>query len=380
MKWIRVEKKKDVTLNFKLINFIMPNIVYIPFFETDQLKIKFADKVKKGQILFERTDNFTMSPVSGKVCGFMPIDILKRKNQPAVAIDNDLQERVLNTQTTLKKITQYTSLEVLEILEKYKIRDLTGASTLLNLNDLNEKKLLIIKAFADDPYTYTYEKVLDVYLNELLECLNALKIIFKIPKVVIIVKKRYELINKKVLSKIGMYPELNLKIWPDYYGLEQEMFLKTKYPQAFILDLNNVLVLYNILKKKKITTKKIISVTSLEEKKIKLVNVKLNTKMIEVINKCFKDVKIADVIVNGVIKGQKVDPTNMIIDENIESITLLKIKSKHEDNCINCGACSKVCPYNFDPKYKMYNREICQNCQLCNYVCPAKINLIGEEK
>ena len=59
------------------------------------------------------------------------------------------------------------------------------------------------------------------------------------------------------------------------------------------------------------------------------------------------------------------------------------MKKKNElvqENCINCGACSNICPVKINPlllaknsyKTKVINK--CLKCGLCSYICPVNIN------
>ena len=64
--------------------------------------------------------------------------------------------------------------------------------------------------------------------------------------------------------------------------------------------------------------------------------------------------------------------------KEITNIVILKKDSLKHYDCINCGACNKVCPLNINVK-KLYDHKLmsnkCLNCGLCNYICPANIDL-----
>ena len=54
------------------------------------------------------------------------------------------------------------------------------------------------------------------------------------------------------------------------------------------------------------------------------------------------------------------------------------MEEDNETECINCGACKKICPFNINVKNCYFDKmkhKNCIGCGLCNYICPAKINL-----
>ena len=65
---------------------------------------------------------------------------------------------------------------------------------------------------------------------------------------------------------------------------------------------------------------------------------------------------------------------NVIIDENVESINIMKHVEYSTSKCIKCGKCIRVCPFGVNI-LSGKNLKKCINCGLCSYVCPSHINL-----
>ncbi len=96
-------------------------------------------------------------------------------------------------------------------------------------------------------------------------------------------------------------------------------------------------------------------------------------------------------IAGSLLKGNSLSRDDLVIDQNIESIDIIKNKFAKENPCIRCGKCYQICPYNISPieiRNKVLNNkkisisqiEKCTLCGLCSYNCPSKIELVEHIK
>ena len=111
------------------------------------------------------------------------------------------------------------------------------------------------------------------------------------------------------------------------------------------------------------------------KKENKVLRIKINTSLKDVIDKYIDINSKCDYIINGLMTGFKINNIdNFIITKEVESINIMKKKTIKESKCIKCGWCIKVCPYGVNP-VTLANKENCTKCGLCTYICPCYINL-----
>ena len=112
-------------------------------------------------------------------------------------------------------------------------------------------------------------------------------------------------------------------------------------------------------------------------KKSLVANIKIGTSLKE-IDLEFKD-SVYDIYLNGYLSGIKYNNLeDIIITKDIHTIVFNKKEEIEETECINCGACLKVCPHNIYVKehyFKKNKSSKCIGCGLCNYICPARLKL-----
>ena len=187
-----------------------------------------------------------------------------------------------------------------------------------------------------------------------------------------------------MINQIGTYPDITLKLINDLYPLGmKEVLVRNlidKKEEPIVLDVNDVYNIYNVLRKDKPITHKLVTFSGNLLNKSKVINCKLGTNISEILEEEFniKDSNY-DIVINGLLSGYKVENSNVCITNNIRSVFVVKpIRCKTQE-CINCGNCLNYCPVGANPKtgYKM---EKCIKCGLCSYICPANINLGGNHE
>ena len=104
---------------------------------------------------------------------------------------------------------------------------------------------------------------------------------------------------------------------------------------------------------------------------------------------------VAGIVVNGITTGFSVSSLAVPVSKMVKSVAFLparKARRQHDEECVRCGSCRKVCPVGLYPD--MFRRSflhgadatelekrfaetsvLCTDCALCNAVCPARLPL-----
>ena len=177
-----------------------------------------------------------------------------------------------------------------------------------------------------------------------------------------------------------MFSDINIKLIANKYLNGSYYFEDNfKYNNPIILSSEDVFTITENVKKNKKVTDKIISIYNDMKKEIIMKNIKLNIPLIELFENEKLDFSNIDIYINGFMCGNlEINPSEVIIANEITNIVITKKNKIVEENCINCGACNTICPKNINVK-RYYDNKIkhnsCINCGLCNYICPVNINL-----
>ena len=366
---IKLDEKNELKVEKIVYNYLNPDFVYIPYQKGFKLNIKTNEKVLKESILLTNKDKYIYSPVSGKVLGATHMVVNKEKI-PSIVIENDFKETRGQITPAKRLINNYTKEEVNKL-----IKDFNAFESNLDGN------IIVVNGFDLDIYESTRKYILYKYTSEILETIDAISDIFKCKSSFLAIKNNDSENAQKLINHIGTYPNINLRLLPDLYPLGYKSMLidyinikKTKKDNIMYLTVEDVLAIYNVLRRKRPITEKLVTVAgdSLEDQKV--VNVKLGTTLDDLLINNFK-IKDKDykIVINGLLSGYEVDSLNMVITKDIRSIYIQAIDKSIEKDCINCGMCHTLCPVGADVRtgYKM---DKCIKCGICSYVCPAKIN------
>jgi len=365
----RIKQDKKLMVNKQILNYLNPDYVYIPYSKEYKLHVRSNDLINKEDILLMTKDNkYIYSPISGRVLGAATMQSGLEKIK-TVVIENDFKEKTKKISGSKKYLNEYTKAEVLKLISDFNA-----------YRGKFKGNIMVINGIDYEPYVSTNSYIISQYTNEILETIDALYSIFNIEKCNFAIKNNdsdnvFELVNH-----IGTYPNISLRLMPDLYplGLKEvlikELNLETKKHDVIYLTIQDVYAIYNVLKKKRPITEKLITVSGDKLSKQKVVNVKIGSTIKDIIGNNFK---IVDdnykIIINGLLGGYEIDNLNFIITPDIESIFINSIENSKERACINCGMCHTRCPYECDPKNNRFMRK-CISCGVCSYVCSAKIN------
>ena len=394
MKYIPIEKDYSIKLYPKVVDYLIPDTIYIPITKDYRINIDVGSRVLKEQQVAINSKNIIFSPISGIVLGIKKMVNSNNKEIITIVIKNDFMEQLFKKNKTTDNIKKYKKDELLQKLKDYSILDMYNY-----LNNI--KNILVINAIEDEIYVGNKSMILSNMADSILDTLDALISIFSLKQVYLFIKSSDSLAIEKLYNKIGRYLNIKLRLIPESYSLENNDAIKYNFfsnsKNVSILSLEDIIVLFNIMKKGKMTTKKYITISGKGVIKPKVINVRIGSSVKDIIEhniKIRKD-KNYSYIVNGLIKGISMPVDDLIVTKDLNSIIIDTIIEYEENKCINCGLCKEVCPTNVDPKRvmdlikkKKKNGSCvkqCIHCNLCSYICPAKINLnkylneMGEE-
>lgn len=345
-------------------SFLSPDFIYI---ECDNSKVV-GDYVYKDEIL-----GVTSSSISGYITKILSKNINNRSTI-CYEITNDFKEERQKSIHLNKEIANLTKETLVTLLKKHNMN-----SYIKKIED--EKKVLVINAIDDEPYVYNELFYLKKFTNELLEVIDIFIKTLNLNKAIIVTKSINESSIKSVLSSIGIYPNISIVLTPNKYLISYKpflcKFLSEDQSETTFYKASELFEIYECIKKNKKAITNYLTITDEENKTSYMVLIKNNMLLKEI----FKELNINttnDVYANGLMSGFKIfNLDNFILTSNIKSILITKKKDKKSD-CINCGACNRMCPVNINVKKNYDKKSVssrCLNCGLCNYVCPVNIDI-----
>lgn len=372
MKYITIKKPYDLKLNNQITKFITPKYVALPLLE--QIESKKTLVKKEEQI----TENI-VSPVSGKIVHIDEFVISTGEKQQCLVIENNYKETVEKKNYVRKNITNLTKQELITELKQYHQEELA--------EKLKTKFATIIcNTIEDEPYVENESFLSMQYTNILLEMLDALRIIYKIDRVQIVVQNSNRSLIEAFSNFLGTYPNIFLTFVPNYYLLEQEQYLKEYLHEENVIMLkpSEIYQIYHTVKRRKKLTEHIFTISGNAIKNPQVIEAKIGTSIKEIREELIEEMEKDNTIyINGLMKGRNFNIQKLIVTKELKSIFFMKHESIASEKCMNCGKCYQVCPVSCNPRAYLKNRkkqeiEQCIDCGLCSYICPSYINLRKE--
>ena len=360
-------ENNDIKISNKILEFKSPKNIYIPILTNSTFKL--------NEYVYKNTyfGNYITS-ISGYIKDIKQIK-LNNKQVSSIIIDNDYKENI-KKKNNYKKVS--SKEELLELLNNYKLDDI--------YNKINNQSIinnLVISSIDEEEYSIKEYITLSNYYSEILETIDSLCNIFNKEKSIITTKNTDFNSIKNVKSVLGTYPNIEVVLVPDKYLISYKPFLcsylNKEENDTLILSTSDI---YNIYKciNNKIIDDNIITISGNAIKKSMVVNARLYISLKELLDEFVNyNTSEYEIFLNGYVGGKKVkNIDNIIITRDINVIIINKKEDLLETNCINCGACMKVCPKNINVKRCYFNKltnKNCISCGLCNYVCPAYLKL-----
>lgn len=384
MQEVTIKKDPTIKLEEDIIEFLNPRFIFLPIKEGFKLKVRDEEYVYKNDIVaMDREGHMVHSSISGRVLGVKEMPYYNNKSYPSLVIENDFKENMRVRKSAKKYISTYTKKELLRVLKDTSL--FYKGNYLSDKIDI-ENRSIIINGMESEPYfenkCYTFKKKLD----ELLETIDLLGTITKSKRTILVIKNNESLLINELMSLIGTYPNIELKLANDAYPNGISELLKTKFSleDAQVFDIAEISMLYETIKREIPITEKYITITGTSVKPRSIVKVKIGSLLSEAfINHFNFTEKEVDVYLNGIMSGELVNSLKIVIDTDIEGILVLKKEKEETERCIKCGLCSKNCPVGLNPKYvydhkglvKKEYYDTCIKCGLCSYLCPSNIDL-----
>ncbi len=370
MNLIKININNKISLSKNITNYLNPDYIYIPYDKKYKLHIKENDEILKESIILSNNDNYIYSSVSGKVKGAKIITI-NNKKIPTIIIENNFKEKTKKLIPAVKNMNNLTKKEFNDLMIKYNAieKPLKGNKILINGIDY-------------EPLEETYKHIIKKYSSELLVAIDTIYDIFKAEKCIFSIPNNNSDVAEKLVYQIGTYPNIKMRLIPNLYPSgDKDILIKEVMKtdtNLIYLNVEEVLAIYNVLRKRRPITEKLVTISGDLINKNKVINVKLGTSLKDIIEDNFK---ILDenyhIVINGLLSGYEVDSLDIVINKNIRSIFINKINLEEKHDCINCGMCHIKCPVGCDPRFNL-NMENCIECGICTYICPAKKNLSKE--
>lgn len=363
-KLIEIKKDETILVSSHAESFLKPDFVYIPIHKGEQILVHPNDKVQIGDEILKSKEEKVFSPVSGIVRKAVKYHSLKAVDY-YLEIENDFEER-------RKRENQHKNKIFKEDIISY-------------FEGILDKKNIVLNAIDDDVYVLTENFYLFLHYEELLELLDLLEQLLDFESIYVCVKARSSENINKLMSDLGMYPNIILKVVPDLYLLGNSSFLCSyldlKEEETLVIKAQQFYYAYNYLIRGRTRSDILLTISGNAVEKPIVVQVKIGTLLEDVLRE-FSVLTEKDVcyFANGLMRGREITPDFFVITEELNSVLIMKrVPSQIMQKCINCGLCYELCPvgihpyYLRDPKYLEKVRKKCINCGLCSYICPVYV-------
>lgn len=355
-KLIELPKDETILVASKVEQFLQPDFVYLPVFN-NTLNIQKNAEVYIGTFIAANV----FSSVSGNAKRLVKMDSLT-SSQLFLEIENNFQERRFKESFTKKRLRKEDILAILE---------------------LHNKKNIVLNALDNEVYVATESFYLSLYYEDILELLDEIRGYFDVNIYVCIKASNSENINK-LMDELGMYPHIILKVLPDLYLLAKPSFLISylDLPEddTLVVSASSFYQLYNYLKKGRVESTKLITISGNAIKRRMVIEAKLGTRLKDIVTEFYTLDNNWEFIANGLMSGDTISIDNFVITKDFDALLIMKKEEEKESgNCINCGLCSEICPVGIKPillnnaKYLNKVKDNCINCGLCSYICPVYI-------
>lgn len=372
--YVRISEELKIKCNKQVKEYLSADYVYIPYHKEDKLIVTDGQEVFKNDVILTNDNGYVYSPISGNIIGVCD-SIVDGAKQKTIVIENNFKEQTKKVHFAKKKISDYSNDEIKDILKTHNV-----------YNGLLKGKTLIINGIDLEPYDETYSYLIKEHTDDILEAVHVLIKILNIHKCFFAIKNNDSDNVETLVNQIGTYPNIDLRLLPDEYPighkdiLIKELVMESKLKKGVIvLSVQDVYNIYNCLKRNTPITEKLVTITGDALNKTKVMDVKIGTRLADILNDEFKIINDKyHIFINGLLSGYEVNSLNTIITSNINSVYINTKKEFKPNKCINCGLCHLNCPVGADSRtgYKM---DKCIKCGLCNYVCPSKRNVVGDK-
>lgn len=404
---IRLQKNKEETNQLKSFSGDQPPMVLIPLSmhigKEAKPVVKVGDQVKKGTLVAERDGLISAnihSSISGKVTQLTEIMIGQRQVK-AIKIENDYRNQI-------ELLAQEETLE--KVIAAAGIVGLGGAGFPTDVKFLGSTcDTLIINAAECEPFLTTDRRVICEYLEEVIAVLNVLRETYKYQTITLVIEK-HQVASLTFIKKPLQQASILLKVVEDHYpqgaekilikNVSQKELALGNIPKDLSICLTNISTIYAIYQavyQQLPLTERTITVSGDAIAIKKNLRVPIGTSVEWVIEQCGGFSKQPKkVIMGGPMMGRLLPSLSEPILKTTGGIICLSNQESvipKETSCIKCSECINGCPIGLMPilisqAYREKNlvkaQELgalnCIDCGACSYICPSKIDILSDIK
>lgn len=356
---IKLPKNKKISLT-KIENFLNPGEVYFSYQDEDTLFVKEHDIVEEGQTIIKRKkfDVPVIASVSGEV-SFKPMKDIHGKKIKTIAIKNNGKEKVYEE---IPYDYTYTKTEFLSLLKSSGIVGMGGAGFPTYLKyDTNKKiKTLIVNAVECEPFiTADYVTALN-HPKEIVKTLHWIMRAMSINECFIAIKVHNPLLKEKLLTVADKYKKIKVIEVPNLYPMGWEKSLvryikHTDYQKIpiekgiVVNNLSTIYAIHQLLKYRKPLTERMVTFTGEGMKNPCNVQVKIGTKIEDILSLLGGIEKKSTLIVGGPMMGEKSSLKDVFLSPTMNCILARLEQVEEEMTCLKCGKCAENCPAKITP-------------------------------
>jgi electron transport complex protein RnfC len=363
-----------------------PKEVLLPLIEFDKNKDKQRFIEGKRVITGEAIGRGVFSTVTGTVKGVGPV-FTGAGQLTAVRIEVS-EEEEFDAALQSKKKTELTLLErdPFELLEKL------NRANLGFCQELEKVHTVIVSAVDGDLLTAVSQQVLRENKDLVKEGLKLVQHLTAARRVVLAVPGPLgEMASDIVGDSIDIYkvkpyypnslPEILVRDIARIYNFDSHIFLKVEKVVAAVRALQEDQPFIHKV------------VTVIDEDGAENFRVRIGTPLKDILK--LKDCHLKEgdkIIIGGPFRGYTTFSTDIPVTGDMDSIYVQPLDETvhyHNNQCLNCGRCVKVCPVNLDVnligRYSEFSLfedcremgvDICIECGLCAYHCPSGRSLV----
>ncbi len=367
-KLLTIAKDSQIKVSSQITEFLEPENVYLPI-NIENINNMHKKNVKKGELLYQFDDLNIYSPISGKIVG-----VLNKKQKYFLVIKNDYHEEDL-----YKGANEFTTVNIKTDFEE-KIKCYAN----FNWQLLDNAKEIVLNGIEDEPYIANKTFLHCYETSEILQMLDMIARTFKLESILICLKENDRESIEAFNKFLGTYPNILIKILPDYYPIGNEILLRDYLKlssTSVIFSTEKIYDIYSNVIRERVNDTTFVTITGDAINNPQVFKVKIGSLLQEVIKDNIKiKEKKYDLFVNGIMKRTVAQLEDIIITENIRAVYFMKKRSYLKQDCVHCGKCNEVCPLNCNPYLsyitkKDFNMDNCIRCGLCTFICPSYIEI-----
>lgn len=383
---LKIKKNNNIKVASRISNYLDSEFCYMPILNNYELLVDINEKVLKNQPIMKSDDNYIISsPISGKTVAIEQVKTINGKVS-AIVIKNDFKEKIISSKGINNDFTKYNNLDLNNIMRTCGVSYYDAKPEFFSFKT-EKQKYLLIDAVENEPYVANYSLLLSTKLEDILEAIDSISRLLQIDNVFIVVNDIETDIINHIYDLLGTFANFKLKLVNNNYPTDIKKVLPSNVDENDVLKINltTLLAIDVAFKKERNVTSKLITVTGDLVDKPKVVLVKIGSNIKDIIEANIKINKSDNPIyvANGLLTGRQLNNLDLIVTPDLSSIIIMEKVVYLKKDCINCGACLKVCPIKNNVKYtndfpnaksSIKQIEDCTNCNACTYICPVNTN------